>query len=46
MDCAAADCCGVRLYVDRENDRAQQTYTALGMSPSSYDLYEIDFVLG
>ena len=43
---AAADVCGVRLYVERENHRAQQTYQALGMSPSSYAMYEVDFVLG
>jgi len=34
--------CGVRLYVDRDNLIAQQTYRALGMSPSHYDLYELD----
>ncbi len=38
--------CGVRLYVDRENARAQATYAALGMTPARYDLYEVDFVLG
>lgn len=30
----------VRLYVDRDNTRAQQTYQALGMQESHYLLYE------
>lgn len=32
--------CGFRLYVERENETAQHTYTALGMSPTHYLLYE------
>ena len=40
-----ADICGIRLYVERTNHIAQQTYASLGMSKSHYDLYEIDFVL-
>ena len=39
------DICGVRLYVERSNHIAQQTYKNLGMDHSHYDLYEIDFVL-
>jgi ribosomal protein S18 acetylase RimI-like enzyme len=39
------DICGIRLYVERSNSIAQQTYSSLGMSRSHYDLYEIDFVL-
>ncbi len=35
--------CGVRLYVDKSNQAAQSTYRTLGMSPTHYDLYEIDF---
>lgn len=42
---ASDDICGIRLYVERTNDTAQQTYSNLGMSKSHYDLYEIDFVL-
>lgn len=38
--------CGIRLYVDRANTRAKQTYERLGMSKSDYQFYEIDFVLG
>ena len=37
--------CGVRLYVDRDNRGAQQTYQSLGMGKSHYDMYEVDFVL-
>ena len=39
------DICGVRLYVERSNHIAQQTYKSLGMDHSHYDLYEVDFVL-
>ena len=39
------DVCGVRLYVERSNLVAQQTYVSLGMAKSHYDLYEVDFVL-
>ena len=35
--------CGVRLYVERTNTGAQQTYKNLGMDHSHYDMYEIDF---
>ncbi len=38
--------CGVRLYVDRDNAAARATYEALGMEPTRYDLFEVDFVLG
>ena len=31
---------GFRLYLDQDNTIAQQTYRALGMSPTHYDLYE------
>lgn len=37
------DICGIRLYVERTNTVAQQTYNALGMSHSHYDMYEIVF---
>jgi GNAT superfamily N-acetyltransferase len=37
--------CGIRLYVDQTNHRAQKTYKALGMDKSHYDMFEIDFVL-
>jgi len=42
----APDVCGVRLYVEEENHRAQRTYKELGMSRTPYQFYEVDFVLG
>lgn len=38
--------CGLRLYVEAKNERAQKTYTAVGMRPSHYRLFEVDFVHG
>jgi ribosomal protein S18 acetylase RimI-like enzyme len=38
--------CGVRLYVEKENGPALEVYDAVGMSRTSYRLYEVDFVLG
>jgi ribosomal protein S18 acetylase RimI-like enzyme len=32
--------CGFRLYVERENSRAQATYSALGMKPTHYLVFE------
>ena len=32
--------CGYRLYVERDNIRAQQTYAGLGMSKTPYLIYE------
>jgi ribosomal protein S18 acetylase RimI-like enzyme len=32
--------CGFRLYVERENERAQATYSALGMKPTHYLVFE------
>ena len=37
-----SDICTIRLYVERTNTVAQQTYKSLGMSHSHYDMYEID----
>jgi ribosomal protein S18 acetylase RimI-like enzyme len=37
---------GVRLYVERHNVIAQNTYAALGMSRAAYEMFEVDFVLG
>jgi len=31
---------GLRLYVEKTNDAAQQVYRAMGMSPDHYDMYE------
>lgn len=37
--------CGLRLYVERENDRAQKTYETLGMKRSAYEMFERDFTV-
>ena len=39
------DVCGLRVYVDRDNEAARRTYQSMGMSPARYDLLEWDFVL-
>lgn len=41
----AGNVCGIRLYVEHENERAQRTYERLGMKNTSYHLYEVDFVI-
>ncbi|KAL9642464.1 hypothetical protein ABK040_011031 [Willaertia magna] len=33
----------LRLYVERTNNNAKQTYTKLGMNLSHYDMFDIDF---
>ncbi len=35
--------CGLRLYVDRENHKAQETYHRMGMEETNYVLYEEEF---
>ena len=42
----SSDVCGLRLYVDHDNSRAQAVYAALGMHESHYRFFEIDLVLG
>lgn len=37
--------CGLRLYVEKENQRAQSAYERLGMRSAPYRIYEVDFVL-
>lgn len=39
------DVCGLRLYVEKENVRAQKAYARLGMKESHYKIFETDFVL-
>ena len=34
------DVCGFRLYVERENGKAQDTYRALGMRETAYRIFE------
>lgn len=40
------DCTGLRLYVERENTRAQETYLAHNMHDAGYMIMEIDFSKG
>lgn len=37
--------CGLRLYAEKQNERARAVYQKLGMKVTDYDLLEIDFVL-
>lgn len=37
--------CGVRLYVEESNSLAQAVYRRVGLTPSSYAIFETDFVL-
>lgn len=37
--------CGVRLYVEESNSVAQTVYRRVGLTPSSYAIFETDFVL-
>ena len=39
------DVCGVRLYVEHNNDAAKLAYAKLGMSATVYEMWEEDFVL-
>lgn len=39
----AAGVCGLRLYVEKENRAARDTYRALKMIPTSYRIYEFEF---
>lgn len=41
---AGAGVIGLRLYVEKENTRAQATYSALGMEPAYYSLYQHSWV--
>lgn len=42
---ASGNVCGLRLYVEHENERAQRTYERLGMRRTVYHMYEADFVI-
>lgn len=43
---STAGVCGIRLYVERENKRAIETYRNLGMQSSGHLVFETDWVLG
>ena len=38
--------CGIRLYVEQNNQAAQSVYQRVGLAPSGYWVFEQDFVLG
>jgi ribosomal protein S18 acetylase RimI-like enzyme len=40
---AQRDSCGLRLYVEKHNHRAQRAYERLGMAHTHYDIYETSF---
>ncbi|WP_372370029.1 GNAT family N-acetyltransferase [Candidatus Uabimicrobium sp. HlEnr_7] len=44
-NCKNHGVCGIRLYVDKNNDIARTTYQKLGMECCHYDLMEEDFTL-
>ncbi|MBI2429596.1 MAG: GNAT family N-acetyltransferase [Ignavibacteriales bacterium] len=37
--------CGLRLYAEKQNERAHAVYKKLGMKVTEYDMLEVDFVL-
>lgn len=39
-EAAKSGACGLRLYVEKENGGAQETYARCGMHPSSYVMFE------
>ena len=39
------DVCGLRLYVEQDNDAAQKTYAALGMTETPYRVFESELPL-
>ena len=43
---ARKDVCGLRLYMDAHNHGARRTYERLGLQPTNYEMFEIDFVTG
>lgn len=40
------DVCGLRLYMEKENDRARNVYEKMGMKLTPYVLFEKEFVPG
>lgn len=37
--------CGLRLYVEKSNERARRVYESCGMRQAAYEMFEEDFVL-
>jgi GNAT superfamily N-acetyltransferase len=42
---ARTDVCGIRLYVEGQNEIAKRVYDRVGMNPSVYQVFEDDFIL-
>lgn len=42
---ARKEVCGLRLYVEASNSRAQGAYGRLGLNKTDYEMFETDFVL-
>tara|TARA_B100001245_G_scaffold80658_1_gene57777 strand:+ start:1692 stop:2147 length:456 start_codon:yes stop_codon:yes gene_type:complete len=40
---ASGNCCGIRLYVEKDNRNAQKVYKTLGMHETDYYIYEEEF---
>ena len=40
-----SEVCGVRLYVERENEVAKAAYRKFGLGPTVFEMYENDFVI-
>lgn len=40
---ADGNVCGIRLYVEEENTKAQNTYSNVGMTKSHYQMFEKEF---
>ncbi|HEY3444473.1 MAG TPA: GNAT family N-acetyltransferase [Paludibaculum sp.] len=36
---------GLRLYVEKDNERAMGTYVRCGMARTAYEMFEVDFVI-
>lgn len=36
---------GLRLYVEKDNERAMGTYVRCGMKRTAYEMFEVDFVI-
>ena len=42
---ARTNVCGIRLYVDEGNNTAKHVYSRVGMTQSTYQVFECDFIL-
>jgi GNAT superfamily N-acetyltransferase len=40
---ADADCCGIRLYMERDNDSARSSYQRIGFRETGYEVFELLF---